>query len=37
VVAYLAQLLARREPGVLTLLAHTNPEKRYVYESRRRL
>jgi len=37
VVAHLAQLLRPLGPTVLTLLSHTNPEKRYVYESRRRL
>jgi len=37
VVAHLASLLGPAARGALSVLAHTNPEKRYVYESRRRL
>jgi len=37
VVAHLARLLGAMGPGALTVLAHTNPEKRYIYETRRRL
>jgi hypothetical protein len=36
VVAHLAELLRGEGVRVLSVLAHTNPEKRYVYEGRRR-